>query len=251
MEKNQESDEIIETLSKNQKGLLTEIKKLPRIESIIETEQRKIKELEVLKTNLGKIEHIEDIDVIWDEIENHKHEITNIEKSIENLDASMTEQEDKIKELQEEKEKIDEIKHLEDVDVLWEDVQKSDKEIETLSKNQKELLTEVKKLPKIESIIETEQRKIEELEVLKTNLGKIEHIEDIDVIWDETENHKHEITNIEKSVENLEKENQGLIGKIETIKNESDKKIKTAYILAGSSMGLAIVELIIMVMRLM
>ena len=247
----QKSDKEIETLSKNQKELLTEIKRLPKIESIIETGQKKVKKLEVLKTNLEKIEHIEDIDVIWDETENHTQKITNIEKSVENLDASMTEQEEKVKELQEEREKIDEIKHLEDVDVLWEDVQKSDKEIETLSKNQKELLTEIKRLPKIESIIETGQKKVKKLEVLKTNLEKIEHIEDIDVIWDEIENHKQKITNIEKNIENLEKENQGLIGNIEKIKNESDKKIKTAYILAGSSMGLAIVELIIMVTRLM
>ncbi len=249
--RNQESDEIIEKLSKNQKELQTEIKKLPEIESIIETEQKKIKELEALKTNLEKIEHIEDIDVIWNETENHKQKIINIEKSIKNLDTSMVEQEDKVKKLQEVGERIEEIRHLADVDALWENVQKSDKEIEKLSKNQKRLLIEIKKLPGIKSIIETEQRKIKKLEILKTNLEKIEHIEDIDVIWDETENHKHEIRNIEKSVENLEKENQGLIRKIETIKNESDKKIKTAYILAGSSMGLAIVELIIMVMRLM
>lgn len=101
---------------------------------------------------------------------------------------------------------------------------------------------------------------INDLNGYKEKLGSLSHLEDIDSIWKDVEEHTSQL--IER-----EKRDEELAATIQKNKDEVDKKIaeaaqtanaavesltkriKYAYWIAGGSAGLAIIELILLLMK--
>lgn len=136
----------------------------------------------------------------------------------------------------------------------------------------------------IKKIVDDQKKTLEVLKKFKQKLDGYAHLEDIDKIWADCQKWYNEITTLSNLIDNamaisnansqkveylenqlLELKNQSdkiqtnkenIDAKIASVieKNETDiqmltKKIKYAYILAGGSLGLAIIELIMIILR--
>lgn len=121
----------------------------------------------------------------------------------------------------------------------------------------------------IEKTVEEQQKIIKVLQKFKEKLDKNEHLDDVDNLWQDNQNMKKSIEELENNVkkciskydellrlikhkensvninEVLSSENKNIKKKITEIDNKYSKKIKIAYTIAGSSVVLVIVNLIL------
>lgn len=162
--------------------------------------------------SLKKIVHLKDVDEIWKKTENHQLHIKDLE------------QESKI--------------HIEKLNAL---VQADDKILERINSN---------------------ENSINHLKEFKEKLNAISHLEDVDKIWEKVKNHTYQLTESKERNEELsstiQKNTEEVDGKIAHLMETTNatvealtKKIKFAYWIAGGTAGLAIVELILLLVKVM
>ena len=176
------------------------------------------------------------------------------------------------------KQKLDGYAHLEDIDKIWADCQKWYNEINTLSNlidramliskanSQKVEGLEIvlnnseKKINDLSNQLNRQIEKLEEMVSFISELEKIVHLQDIDKMWDSIELNSSQLSKLEKqsdkinsivktNKESTDAEIASIIEKNNTDINMLTKKIKYAYIFAGGSLGLAIIELIMILLK--
>lgn len=176
------------------------------------------------------------------------------------------------------KQKLDGYAHLEDIDKIWIDCQKWYNETVTLSNSIDSAMViskaNAQKAKDLEKVLDTSEKKIndlsnqlnqqiEKLEAIISFISELEqivHLQDIDEMWDSIELNSSQLSELEKQRDktnsivqtNKESTDAAIASVIE--KNNTDiqmltKKIKYAYILAGGSLGLAIIELIVIILK--
>lgn len=176
------------------------------------------------------------------------------------------------------KQKLDGYAHLGDIDKIWIDCQKWYNEIATLSNSIDSTMViskaNAQKAEDLEKVLDTSEKKIndlsnqlnqqiEKLEAIISFISELEqivHLQDIDEMWDSIELNSSQLSELEKQSDktnsivqtNKESTDAAIASVIE--KNNTDiqmltKKIKYAYILAGGSLGLAIIELIMILLK--
>lgn len=176
------------------------------------------------------------------------------------------------------KQKLDGYAHLGDIDKIWNDCQKWYNEITSLSNSIDSTMViskaNAQKAEDLEIVLNTSGKKINDLEkqlkqqIVKlesiisftSELEKIVHLKDIDEMWNSIELHSSQLSELKKqsdetkSIVQTNKENTDAAIASVIEKNNTDiqmltKKIKYAYILAGGSLGIAIIELIIILLK--
>ncbi|MSR94379.1 hypothetical protein FYJ34_08960 [Clostridiaceae bacterium 68-1-5] len=128
----------------------------------------------------------------------------------------------------------------------------------------------------IKKIVEDQKKTLEVLKIFKQKLDTYAHLEDIDKLWNDCQTWKEEIPELSDLVRHVMLTSNSNSGQIEEIgkdiqchkellftavaetaeKNEATareltKKIKYAYLIAGSSLGVALAELIIMLSKVL
>ena len=94
------------------------------------------------------------------------------------------------------------------------------------------------------------RRRIDDaLEKIK-KVENISHLYDVDTMYDEMQNLKETISNLNETKDSLIEENGKLSNHIEEVEKVFAKKITIAYALAGGSIGLAVIEFILAIMGL-
>ena len=183
------------------------------------------------------------------------------------------------------KDKLEEYRHLNDIDQIWRDIKnfssilneskkreeqffinlKAIKEINDNIKIQhNELVKEhnelTKQLSEIDKNMENVSKNITILKSFKDKLDKYKHLNDIDQIWKNIENHSSTLDESKKRDEillSIIQKNKVEVNKyiIDITQRTNDtllsltKKVKYAYWLTGSAIGLAIFELILLLKR--
>ena len=150
------------------------------------------------------------------------------------------------------KQKLDGYAHLEDIDKIWIDCQKWYNETVTLSNSIDSAMViskaNAQKAKDLEKVLDTSEKKINDL---SNQLNQhIEKLEAIISFISELEKQRDKTNSIVQT--NKESTDAAIASVIE--KNNTDiqmltKKIKYAYILAGGSLGLAIIELIVILLK--
>ncbi|HHK5534017.1 TPA: hypothetical protein ACQUHH_002423 [Bacillus mobilis] len=144
--------------------------------------------------------------------------------------------------LKEFKDKLDKYEHLENVDEVWKDTRRFEKELKSINKE-------------VDSIKKTSDAQANTIFILnqfKEALSNYKHLGDIDQLWEDSQKSKTEVKLLEEKVEGLEKhlyvakqqmneDKTNYEGQINTL----FKKTKTAYILAGGSIGIALIQFIL------
>lgn len=290
------------------------------INKSVESISKIVNALKIFKDKLEEYRHLNDIDQIWRDIENHSSmlaenkrkeeqflinlktiEITNndirkqqdtlkkenekLEKYYIKLDTHQSETDKNITILKTFKDKLDKYEHLNDIDQIWKDIKnfssilneskkreeqffinlKAIKEInDNIIIQHNELIKEhnelTKQLSEIDKNMENVSKNITILKSFKDKLDKYKHLNDIDQIWKDIENHSSTLDESKKRDEillSIIQKNKIEVNKyiIDITQRTNDtllsltKKVKYTYWLTGSAIGLAIFELILLLKR--
>ena len=273
----------LRSLKKNTDKVLSELEKQH------EKLEKKVSDLEKHKADLLKIAHIKDIDEMWGDLKETVGSIEAIKSEISSLNTeikAVTESVDQYRS------KLDQIKHIDDIDELWNQVQnlnsllpKKKKKIgstidgiqdrvNTLSAFSKsqvhfgdvdamwESLDAVSEKTKtngdsIKSVSDMQQglkNKIGALQESVADLEKQDHIKDIDVEWEYTHSLGEKIEAEGERISDSEGRLQKLEEQIESARDENftlKNKISIAYIVAGVAIGLSVIQLILSVLGIL
>lgn len=290
------------------------------INKSVESISKIVNALKVFKDKLEEYRHLNDIDQIWRDIENHssmlaenkrkeeqflinlktieianndiikqqdtlKKEKEKLEKQYIELDTHQSETDKNITILKTFKDKLDKYEHLNDIDQIWKDIKNFSSILNESKKREEqffinleaikeindniiiqhnELVKEhnelTKQLSEIDKNMENVSKNITILKSFKDKLDKYKHLNDIDQIWKDIENHSSTLDESKKRDEillSIIQKNKVEVNKhiIDITQRTNDtllsltKKVKYAYWFAGSAIGLAIFELILLFKR--
>lgn len=108
----------------------------------------------------------------------------------------------------------------------------------------------------IKQLVDNQEQTIEFLTRFKHKMDSITHLEDLDEIWETDQQHAvhiRELQNAQKQTQDLIQANGNALVKMDEATMNAiqtlNKKISIAYMIAGSSFALALIEMIILFMR--
>lgn len=226
---------------------------IERLESII-----------TFTTALEQVTHLKDIDEMWESLSTIHDSIDSLSGEVRAAQKNISSNQECIDSLLIFMKRLFALNHLTEVDEIWTRLEESQlriKKVEQTDANHQEKLNELAQADeKICKSIDLYARDINNLKEYNAKLSRFSHLEDIDSIWQTTQKH------IAQLAESAKKE-QELASTIQYSKDEADKKleyvlqtthtavesltkkIKYAYLIAGGSMGLAIIELVLFLMK--
>ena len=110
----------------------------------------------------------------------------------------------------------------------------------------------------IKRTIELQKKTINVLKQFKDKIDKYKHLEDIDKIWAQCKGVEVEIASLKETIAGQEDQIKNLRGYLEVEQEQSKERnqicsrnLKIAYVLAGSSLGITLLEFILFVLRIL
>lgn len=284
-----EAKESFNTIEKSLKNINADILKM----------QEHIDEIESFITVLNGYIHLQDIDNMWDDldfvktnikkinedikgnsenIQIHQNELdtlattgTEHKKSIDTLFKKLADAEEyavnsrnSITELESFTTKVTALNHLMEVDDVWEKTEEHKLCIKKLEQADKIHTDKLDELVQVDSRIfqriDSNEGEINDLKGYKEKLDGISHLEDVDSIWKSVEEHTSQLTEsgkrdeelataIQKNKEEVDKKIADAVQTANAAVESLTKRVKYAYWIAGGSAGLAIIELILLLMK--
>ena len=237
--------EDAQTFSKKIKTVHTQIE---NIYSLIKFQGEEIGVLNQFKEELNKYSHLGDIDQLWEDAQTFSEKIKTVHTQIENINNLIKVQGQEVGVLNQFKEELNKYNHLGDIDQLWEDAQ-------TFSKKIKTVHTQIEN---INNLIKVQGEEIGVLNQFKEELNKSNHLGDIDQLWKDSQKSKADVKSLLEKVEGLE--NHLYVAKqqmnedktnYESQMNTLFKKTKTAYALAGGSIGIALIQFVLNILGIL
>lgn len=211
-----------------------------------------IQETSVFAERLKNFIHIDDVDSMWDDLDVLKTNIQKINKDIKGNRKNIQMHQ---KELNTLATTSDE--HKESIDILF----KKLADAEEYAVNSRNSITElVQADSRILKRIDLNGGEINVLKKHKEKLDAISHLEDVDSIWRSVEEHVSQLTESGKRDEELaaaiqqnkDEVDQRIADAVQTANAVAEtltKRVQYAYWIAGGSAGLAIIELMLLLMK--
>ena len=251
--------------------------------------QKEIDTLQRYSSKLQEFRHLSDIDTIWENVEKHKQEIKELHSSINDLNEDINLSIEKIKNnfqssfleinqnistLERFKSRLEEYQHLKDIDVIWESSKEHHKQLDSLDSQLSQTKTGLAKLDDTitKSFQETHEsiqksfsgvnQNISTLERFKFRLEEYQHLKDIDVIWESSEEHHKQLdfldsqlsqtkTDLTKLDDTITRSFQETHSEID-MKNELLKKrIYIAYWIAGGALFFSLLQFILLIFKVL
>lgn len=211
--------------------------------------QASIDKLDEFKNKIDKYKHLSEVDKIWNDNQSHKKDIEDIKMGAKKLSSSLSEQiEDLFCKLnsqanilssnEEILNKLNSIEHIYEVNDIWNRVDDTAKKVNNISED----------IQKYTFLIEKNNKAIDDMVI---------RMKKIDFVFEEYEELKEHVKMLNQNKDSLEKKNNDLYSrleeehdKLEEIKNRFSKKMKISYLLAGGSIGLVVIEFILIILGL-
>lgn len=249
-----------------------------QIKKIIGDQKKTLEVLKRFKEKLDGYNHLNDIDKIWasyhkcyneidilsnsisrtmslskaneEKTEEFKITLRDTEIKINDLSNKVNQQIAKLEAIIDFISELEKIVHLQDIDEMWESLSNINISLTNISN----------KLSSFKNSISKQQSDIEILLSFMENLSDYKHLKDIDDIWSSNKLHYSQLSQLEKQRDELKsiiitiKENTDAT--IESVIEKNDiavqmltKKIKYAYLIAGGTLAVAIIELIMIFLK--
>ncbi len=254
-------------------------------ESINTIRKENAKSFEDVKLVLKKAQ--EEIKKLSADIQQNKKEagrqlidaIRAVDKEIETLAGQSENQRKKLEEIIDFVRIMRQISHLNDVDNMWNKVEihtsqieenreKAGKLAEAIQQNKKEVSQQLtnairtvdKEIETLAGQSENQRKKLEEIIDFVRIMRQISHLSDVDNMWNKVEAHTVQLQENRKQDEsmaaaiqkNKEETAEKLTNAVKMVDNDIillKKRIKYAYFIAGSAVGLAIIELALLLIK--
>lgn len=194
---------------------------------------------------LEKITHLQDVDEMWESLATAHSALKNIGSTVEVIQKGAAKHQEEINKIIAFVEKVSSLEHLMDVDKLWSLAEEQTSQLESLSRENN----------KITDRVSANEDSIKNLNQSINKINGMAHLKDVDSTWDTVKEHSGQLTEIEKQNEviatSVQKNKEDVEAKIVEANNaivSLTKKIKYAYLIAGGATGLAIIELILLLL---
>lgn len=206
---------------------------------------------------LEKITHLQDVDEMWDSLATAHSSLKNIGSSIKVLQTDAAKHQEDINKLLSFVDRVSSLEHLMDVDNLWfctEEQKLHLKEIDHISDEQSSRLESLaRENDAIAERVSANDKDIKKLNESINKISDVAHLADVDSTWYTVKEHSGQLTEMEKQNEviatAIQKNKEDVEAKIVEANNaivSLTQKIKYAYLIAGGAAGLAIIELILL-----
>ena len=206
---------------------------------------------------LEKITHLQDIDEMWESLAAAHSTLKNISSTIEVIQKVAAKNQEEINKIIAFVEKVSSLEHLMDVDKLWSLVEEQKLHLKDIDRINDEQTSQLESLSrennKIADRVSANEGSIKNLDASIKKINGMTHLKDVDSTWDTVKEHSEQLTEIEKHneaiVTSVQKNKEDVEAKIVEANNaiaSLTQKIKYAYLIAGGTAGLAIIELILL-----
>ena len=218
---------------------------LQNIDTDVLNIQNRVGEIDSFISNLNAYTHLQDIDDMWDALEA-------IKTNIEQVNEDSKEQKNELGIVV-----AASTEHKESIDTLF----KNMADTEEYALNSRNLINTLAQADEeFRECITSYANDINQLKESKNKLDAISHLDDVDNIWDDVEKHSSQLSESEKRdkelAETIQSNKDEVNRKIEEVVQTGNaavdsltKKVKYAYWIAGGSAGIAIIELILLLMK--
>lgn len=201
---------------------------------------------------LNKTVHLHDIDEMWESLEHANNLLTKICSDLNSIRGAATKQQSDIEILLKFKDTVSGYEHLQDINEIWSKTEVHSDKLDGLVQQSANAL----------ELVRASQGHIDELSKYKEDLCDITHLKDVDALWDSNKVHLNQLSKLEKQSEetnNLIQNNKEIIDasiadsieKNNAVMQELTQKVKYAYLVAGGTLGLALIELVVMLLKVM
>ena len=213
----------------------------------------KIKDFRAL---LESYQHLSDIDAIWSDVEDHKTNLASfhqqVDAFVEKVNQATARIDGDIEALKQYRTLLESYQHLGDVDAIWSDVEGHKT---NLASFHQQVDAFVEKVNQATTRIDGD---IEVLKQYRTLLESYQHLGDVDAIWSDVESQKTDLLGLHEKLDAFIEETHlgleridGLILQLEEINYhvhlQYNKKIKIAFWLGGSAVGLIVINYILQI----
>lgn len=247
-------------------------KDVKRVMEAIRITISKLKEIEELFVeNPEAFKKIKNIGAIQGELEHHRTDISNIFVNLSTISDTIQEAhqvfQKEIDTLQRYSSKLQEFRHLSDIDTIWENVEKHKQEIKEIHSSINDLNEDINlSIEKIKNDFQSSffeiNQNISTLEKFKSRLEEYQHLKDIDVIWESSEEHHKQLdslnsqlsqtkTDLAKLDDTITKSFQETHSEID-MKNELlRKRIHIAYWIVGGALFFSLLQFILLIFKVL
>lgn len=233
-------------------------------------------DLDVIKTNIKKINentkknneniqmHQNELDALATTSTEHKESIDTLFKKLSDAEEYAVNSRNSITELESFRTKVTALNHLMEIDDVWKKTEEHKLYIKKLEQADKIHTDKLDELVQVDSRIlqriDSNEGEINDLKGYKKKLDGISHLEDVDSIWKSVEEHTSQLTEsgkrdeelataIQKNKDEVDKKIADAVQTANAAIESLTKRVKYAYWIAGGSAGLAIIELILLLMK--
>ena len=239
-------------------------KKMEGLSQQISSLTEKLESIIAFTIAMEQVTHLEDVDEMWESLSAAHDSIRSISSEAESIQKTVSKNQEDIKNLLVFMEKLSALNHLMEVDEIWkqtEDHQIRINRVEQEGKSNTDKLSElVQADDRMRESIDSNVRDISSLKEYKDKLGGISHLDDVDSIWKDVEKHTSQLiereqrdeelaATIQKNKDEVDKNIADVVQTANAAVESLTKKVKYAYWIAGGSAGLAIIELILLLMK--
>lgn len=226
-------------------------------------------DLDICKTNIEKINgniqaYQNELNTLATTSAEYKEAIATLFKNLADAEEYAVDSRTLITELEAFRAEVSALNHLMEVDKIWkqtEEYQIRINRVEQEGKSHTDKLDELEQADdKMRESIVSNAHNISVLKEYKDKLSGISHLDDVDSIWKNVEEHTSKLIECERRDEDLavtiqknkEEVNENIAEAVQAANAVIEfltKKVKYAYWIAGGSAGLAIIELILLLMK--
>lgn len=224
---------------------------------------KRLESVTAFTSALETITHLQDVDEMWELLSATHDSLKNISSDIEVIQKVAAKHQEEIDKLLVFIEKAFTLKHLMDVDSLWNCTEEQKlhlKEIDRIDDEQTGRLDALtRKNEEIIDRVSANEKNIKNLDESVNKFNRMAHLEDVDSTWNTVKEHSEQLSEMEKQndafVASVQKNKEEVETKIAATIQETNntiesltKKIKYAYWIAGGTAGLAIIELLLLLL---
>ncbi len=191
------------------------------IKKTIEVQKKTLKILGDFKDKLDKFKYLENIDEVWEDTQRFSKELRTIISKIQKLDDDALQQSESVKDLMKFKADLSKQKHLNSIDVLWDNAQEAKRGIKSIEQT----------LSSCTISIESQNKTISKIKSFTDNLNKLEHVLQIDEVWENTQTFKSDVEQLGEQIIEINKNDLTNGHRIDLLINfvDSLKKLQHLY----------------------
>ena len=215
-----------------------------------------ISALQQYRTTLESYSHLGDIDAMWNDVESHKKNLAELHQKVDGFIKEIGQVTGRISEdisaLQQYRTTLESYSHLGDIDAMWNDIESHKKNLAELHQKVDGFIKE------IGQVTGRISEDISALQQYRTTLESYSHLGDIDAMWNDVEGNKKNLSELNQQQKEVRKAITDISDRInvseQTIKERDirvDKKIKIAYGIAGGSLALTIIQLVLQLLGIL